>query len=308
MESQPQALEQIQERLLKLERQNRRFKQVGAVGLIVMASIILIAQAPPRKALEANEITLRDSKGNVRIKLAMAGKDETPEITLFDASGKERIGLEAGWGAGLKLSDPQGRHRGGFIADSFGLGSSLLLLDEKGNTKTHLNEASVSAPEVTSNEFDLHDDNAKLRARLFMAEKHTGNITLPGMEKPVPMTFNPSPMLALYDEKGNARVLLNGTGDVYGSNFAISDSEGKQLGSFLGVDGYGAMLGIYNGKGDLRAILTPGNLELTDDDGFKSAMGVEKNLVTPRTGETHQTSAASVLLFSRDGNVIWRAP
>jgi hypothetical protein len=31
-------------------------------------------------------------------------------------------------------------------------------------------------------------------------------------------------------------------------------------------------------------------------------------MVTPRTGETHKTSAASLVLFDKDKNVIWKAP
>ncbi len=54
--------------------------------------------------------------------------------------------------------------------------------------------------------------------------------------------------------------------------------------------------------------MEPGHVELSDDDGYEAALGVEKNLVTPRTGETHKTSAASLLLFDRDKNVIWKAP
>jgi hypothetical protein len=54
--------------------------------------------------------------------------------------------------------------------------------------------------------------------------------------------------------------------------------------------------------------MEPGHLELSDDAGFKSSLGVTKELVTLRTGETHQTSAASLLLFDKDKNVIWKAP
>ena len=32
------------------------------------------------------------------------------------------------------------------------------------------------------------------------------------------------------------------------------------------------------------------------------------DLETPRTGETHKTSAASVVLFDKDKQVVWQAP
>jgi hypothetical protein len=67
-------------------------------------------------------------------------------------------------------------------------------------------------------------------------------------------------------------------------------------------------LNTHNSKGDPKAVLGPGHLEVSDDEGFKAALGVEENLVTPRTGETHKTSAASLLLFDKNKNVIWKAP
>jgi hypothetical protein len=76
----------------------------------------------------------------------------------------------------------------------------------------------------------------------------------------------------------------------------------------MAVDGLGSMLALDNGKGEQRLYMEPGHLELSDDAGFKSSLGVTKELVTLRTGETHQTSAASLLLFDKDKNVIWKAP
>ncbi len=48
-------------------------------------------------------------------------------------------------------------------------------------------------------------------------------------------------------------------------------------------------------------------LELNDREGFKTTIGTT-DLVTPSTGETHKTSAASVVMFDKDKNVIWKAP
>jgi hypothetical protein len=49
------------------------------------------------------------------------------------------------------------------------------------------------------------------------------------------------------------------------------------------------------------------SLSLSDAVGFKSVLG-SAELETVRTGETHQTSAASLAMFDKDGKVIWRAP
>jgi hypothetical protein len=125
-------LEDIQCRLLQLERQNRRFKQLGVAVLIASISLIAMGQAPSKKIIEANEFILRDDSGN-------------------------------------------------------------------------------------------------MRARLFMTEKTTG--TIQGISGAV--TFSPNPMLALYNEKGKARVVLDGEGFANTGSFNVSDSEGQSLGSFM---------------------------------------------------------------------------
>jgi hypothetical protein len=48
-------------------------------------------------------------------------------------------------------------------------------------------------------------------------------------------------------------------------------------------------------------------LSVSDDKGFSAALGV-KELETSLTGETHSTSAASLVLFDKNRNVIWKAP
>jgi hypothetical protein len=148
-----------------------------------------------------------------------------------------------------------------------------------------------------------------------MTEKSTAtagevfpNMPLNPENRDLPLTFNPSPTLALYDLNGKARTFLNGDGDITAQIVAVSDSQAHTLGLLSAVDGYGAMFSLDNGKGEQRVFLEPGHLELSDDAGFKSNLGVTKNLVTVQTGESHQTSAASLLLFDKDTNVIWKAP
>ena len=46
---------------------------------------------------------------------------------------------------------------------------------------------------------------------------------------------------------------------------------------------------------------------IKDSQGFSSVFG-SSSLITPHTGETHKTSAASVVLFDKDRNMIWAAP
>jgi hypothetical protein len=53
----------------------------------------------------------------------------------------------------------------------------------------------------------------------------------------------------------------------------------------------------------LMTILKPGQVAVSDDRGFEATIET-RELFTPRSGETHKTSAASVLLFDRDKNVM----
>ena len=80
MTSQETTLEEVRERLIKLEGQNRRLKQMGAVALVVAASLLVMAQALRTKTVEAdvveairveaNEFILKDKNGNVRARLS----------------------------------------------------------------------------------------------------------------------------------------------------------------------------------------------------------------------------------------------
>jgi hypothetical protein len=48
-------------------------------------------------------------------------------------------------------------------------------------------------------------------------------------------------------------------------------------------------------------------LEINDAEGFSTVIG-STHLVTSATGEQHHTSAASVRLVNKSGEVIWSAP
>ena len=43
------------------------------------------------------------------------------------------------------------------------------------------------------------------------------------------------------------------------------------------------------------------------EEGFETTLG-RTALITPRTGESQMTSAASLVMFNKGKNVIWKAP
>ena len=128
-----------------------------------------------------------------------------------------------------------------------------------------------------------------------------------------------APMLNLYDKVGVTKASL-----VVGANgipvLSLFDAAGNQTVSLAnGEDG--PTLGLQEGAGRPLSvgelIKQPGvaihvakdqiALMVEDREGFAAVLGTA-DLVTPRTGETHRTSAASFVLFDKDKNVIWSAP
>lgn len=299
-------IEAVLERLTKLERQNHRLKQIGVAALVVAASLTLMGQASKPKTVEASELILRDGKGNVRATLSMntpkGATSSFPQLVLFDERGKKGAVLETttpGF-SGLILYDDQERERAR-LSTLDRLGASLLLDDDQGNLKTRLKEGEVFTEsvvawkDVEANQFALKDDNQNTRARLFVTVAGVHNITLPGMTSLTSVTFPPTPTLALYDEKGGARVILDN------HDIGFFDSQGN-LGGQLG-GGYA----FVRREGGSNAGMSPGSMWTTDDQGFSAVLGVQA-LETQRTGETQKTSAASLILFDKNKSVIWKAP
>jgi hypothetical protein len=149
---------------------------------------------------------------------------------------------------------------------------------------------------VEANEFILKDGNGKVRARLRMGEEG----------------FPPAPELVLIDEKGITRVKLYGGYLVNFSGINVFDEHGRERGMF-DADENGAALAFINVKGTDDALVraeginVAGPVTVSDEQGFQATLGATE-LVTPRSGETHKTSAASLVLFDKNKNVIWKAP
>jgi hypothetical protein len=155
---------------------------------------------------------------------------------------------------------------------------------------------------IEANEFILRDASGNTRAKLWVDGAKAGEpMGIPGR------TFRADPTLALYDEQGNPSVFLRGNdgGTVSAATLGVRDS-GHTVGMLTGVTGSG-LLTLYNSKQTVKAEFVSDRLSVTDDQGFTAAVGTS-DLVTPRTGETHRTSAASLILLDKNKNVIWQAP
>ena len=58
---------------------------------------------------------------------------------------------------------------------------------------------------------------------------------------------------------------------------------------------------------ELNMSLNGPSIKVADKQGFQTIIGAA-DLQTVKTGETHKTSAASIVIFDKEKNVIWKAP
>ncbi len=105
-------IESLSERVSRLEQQNRRFKQLAGLAVLLLGSVLLMGQtkatkAPPVKAVkpqEAGRFVLKDGLGRTRAELGLFA--DRPALIMYDYAANPvlSIGAEAD-GAGLTLYD-----------------------------------------------------------------------------------------------------------------------------------------------------------------------------------------------------------
>ncbi len=309
-------LEDMQRRLISLEGQNRKLKQIGTAALILVGSILLMAQASPKdiptKTVEANEFVLKDDSGQIRARLEMYREPtaspnypKEPRLSFFDANGLRRVIVNGGsFMPGLSVNDDQGQSRISVTENDFAdLGAILMLQDKDGRVQARLGAdgmvttGQLSAPRIEGREFILKDVDWNTRARLFMTEQSTatvaelfGNTTPPGANN-TSVTFTAKPMLALYDERGQTRGMIDD------DSITFIKSQASLAGGILSISD-----GQKNG-----VVISPYSVGLFDEQGFEASLG-RRALITPRTGEKQMRSAASLVMFDNYKNVIWKAP
>lgn len=141
--------ELLASRVEQLERQNRRLKRGGLAALVVASCIVLMGQARPNTAVDAQSFTLRDARGDKRAELVMDSDSpqSTPHATLrfFDEKGDEALTLsptrlelagKSPLGSNIILDDAQGVGRAdvGILGEQ----SFVLLEDAKGHPRVRM--------------------------------------------------------------------------------------------------------------------------------------------------------------------------
>lgn len=214
MLEQTATLANIRSRLERLEKQNRRLKQIALGCLALLGAMFLMGQAHPNRTIEAQAFILKDADGKARAKLGM--ETGGPTLLLLDAKETPQISVAAGERPFVGVSNPNGQQLlalGSFSPELFG----LMLYGKDNGPPLH------------------------------------------GIQ--------------------------------------------MGLGVFKGVP----HLDLHGEVPEEEMFLDPGGFDLTDKQGFETKIG-RTSLETPRTGETHETSAASIVLFGKGSKVLWSAP
>ncbi len=123
----------LEQRLVRLERANRRMKRIGALVLMVAAAVVLSGAADGKDLpdLEVGSLTLKDKDGKTRALLG-ASADGAVGLLLTDKDGKTRAYLvvEANGSPVLALTDKDGKRRASLYVGVDG--SPALVLYDKG--------------------------------------------------------------------------------------------------------------------------------------------------------------------------------
>jgi hypothetical protein len=117
-----------------------------------------------------------------------------------------------------------------------------------------------------------------------------------------------APALILYDPNGKSTAEM-GTDEKIGPYLVLSEAENKAHFIVYVEPIWGPKLGFQDASGKSQVdFFTRGpTLKLVDENGYSAVLGVD-DLFLKHKGEKRTTSAASLLLFDKEGKVIWSAP
>ena len=165
---------------------------------------------------------------------------------------------------------------------------------------------------VEANEFILRDGNGRVRGRLAMTPDGPHFALIDMFENEV-VAFNViddlETRLTLRGSVGY-RSSISLSNSVRGPHLSMADVGGRNR-VLLSIGYEGPELAFLDLAGNhalsLESVFGGSRVSLSDTEGFQTTIGTT-DLLTPLTGETSKTSAASVILFDKDKNVLWKAP
>jgi hypothetical protein len=170
-------------RLDRLERENRRLRALAGAGVVLVAAVLLMGQAPspPRPAppvappagrvLEAEELVIKDPAGRVRARLSTWNNGDFAGLAVLDAQGRviSELGGWAAGGAALNLFDGDRKLRADVRTWVNGL-SAIRVWDKGGVPRALL------AQEVDDGRGRLAIQDARGRLRLELSATDNGAV------------------------------------------------------------------------------------------------------------------------------------
>ncbi|MFL6237339.1 MAG: hypothetical protein ACJ76N_29710 [Thermoanaerobaculia bacterium] len=125
----------LAKRIEGLERQNRFFRLISLLSVLLLSAVLLMAQSRRGSTLTAERFELVDGSGKTRAVLGIT--DLGPSFQLYDKSGKTRAGLLVGdRGPALLLGDADEKLRLSLRVD--GKGPAIELADAGGRKRISL--------------------------------------------------------------------------------------------------------------------------------------------------------------------------
>lgn len=307
-------MENLARRLERVERENRHLKRgtVAVVGVIVAA--VLMGQGGSKsRIIEAEGFRLVDAAGVPRgglftspdgpVGLGLLGKDGKTgaqllviedDSTFLTFTGKNKnirvaLGIESeGDIASLRFWSPSGKEAARLVTRPDG-SVGLSLSDKEGR-----NRAALSLVPDGPVALILSDKDGKAGANLYV--NADGSVSLGLSDKDakaiaaLQVGADQSTGLLLSDKDGNARARLG-----------VEPKQGIASLIFLPRSGIEQAAIEMQPNGTAR-------LYLSDKEGTKRAVLGHTALETIRTGVVEQTAASSLVLFDKDGKVLWKAP
>ena len=305
-------IETLVPRLERLERENRWLKWLGcALVITTIAAMLINAKRPelilsPSRTVEAEKFVLKDSSGKVR---AVLGESESKLSYLSNSGGSQY---------GLFLYNKDGKSVAELIE------SALNFVGEK--EFAHFSPAGVAVETFKQSvDFDevsklaqakkagkLDEGTKKMIEELGKKLGDTAGSFELAMNPPTLRIVGPrnkgsrgDSILIMANERFSAIDLItyreDGTGSITFNKFVGApkpDATPKERQEYFS----------RQRRVSLDMSLDGASLNLYDNDGkLRAALG-STDLQTTRTGETHQRQPSSLVLFDKDGKVLWSAP
>jgi hypothetical protein len=219
----------LENRLRKLERQNRRLRLIVYSGLVAVAGGVLMAQTRPARTIEAERFVVRDGAGNVRAEFGL-NDDGMPRLAMYQAAQD----IESIW-LGVQDAVPlltlqrvghtfQSQLTEGLFFVRGANSGGLSLRDRFGSTRARIN---WPGREVS---LGLYSPEGETRVVAALDAQGTASIGLPyGGERGAQMYSRAMSLgMVIYDSQGRLRYGIDvPPGDM--ANLGIFDDEGRTL-------------------------------------------------------------------------------